>query len=298
MGRNVLLVMAIVMMLLLILWPKKDQRVRVEASAETAVSIEHRIIDNKLTEPEINKVSESNKKPDKLSPDEQYQLEQLMAEISNPEYSGDPFIEASMQQLKLFGCDMFSQSWLSPEMRQHNSSEWLEKTTQQCEAQKRKRPRLYFQSRSFQVNENIPANTEWGQKLKALRSLNHIERKAVSGEFLKFALREQKAHWLMLAMLYNEGQAFDYTGLLNSNNARYNRITSEAALNLLLCEWDDTELCGSSSMIMVMSCVNTPGDCAMRYPEWFEKNYMPGMKADVALLLAYFKTYANGEDVE
>ena len=105
-----------------------------------------------------------------------------------------------MQQLKLFGCDMFSQSWLSPEMRLHNSDVWFKKTTQQCEEQKRKRPRLYFQSRLFQMNQNIPANTAWGQKLKALRSLNHIERKAVSGEFLKFALREQKAHWLMLAM--------------------------------------------------------------------------------------------------
>ena len=222
-----------------------------------------------------------------------------MAEVSNPEYSSDPFVEASIQQLKIFGCDMFSQSWLSAEMRLHNSDVWFKKTTQQCEEQKRKRPRLYFQSRLFQMNQNIPANTAWGQKLKASDKLSNRERREFNGEFLRFALRQQQAHWLMLTIiLQGERHAFDYETWLNSNNDRYSRAIEEAAVNLLMCEWDDTGLCGPGSMIILVSCVNTPGDCGLDYPEWFEKNHMPGFQKDVALVLAKLKAYSKGEDIE
>ena len=193
---------------------------------------------------------------------------------------------------------MLSQSWLSSEMRQKNSKTWFEKTTKHCDAQRRARPRLYFETKTFKVNQNILSNTTWGQRLKAVRTLNNMERRAFNGEFLRFALREKQAHWLLLAMMNGDSNEFDYPLWLSSSNASYNNVIEGTALNLLLCEWDNTGLCGPSSMIMLLSCSNTPGDCGLPYPEWFEKNHMPGVKKDVALVLANLNAFANGEDIE
>ena len=297
---KVSVVIATLLVVLFVLWPdiNNEQSSKEEVTQGNSEPSEHQKAIVNGIKKEANQKSVTVEDKAKLNSEEQYKLNQMMKEVIQAEYSEDPFIEASVQQLKFFGCEMFSQGWLSHDIKNNNDAEWVSKTTKKCSADKKSRPNLYFQSKKFQVYAHLPATSGWGKRLKAARELNQIEKQEFGKEFLRFALRQKQAHWLLLAMLQSNNSVFNLAQWLNTSNTLYMRHIESAAMMLLMCDWDDGDLCDSTSFFMLTSCANTPGDCGMSYPQWFEKNHMPGVKKDVALVLANLNAFANGEDVE
>ena len=93
MARKVMVVSVILVMLFVVFWSNKDNAFQPEvpqASTHlTSVKTQKKAINghSNKTKGHVEKI----KKTAKLSSGEQYQLEQLLKEVSNVEYSADPF---------------------------------------------------------------------------------------------------------------------------------------------------------------------------------------------------------------
>ncbi|WP_154222817.1 hypothetical protein [Marinicella rhabdoformis] len=286
----------------LLQYPEKVRLKKSQEPSQKVKSNDPQIITENNKVPKEPKIKQPQEKPTekKLTSEQEYRLEMVMKEIATPEYSEDPYIETTMQMDQLMYCEMFTRGFLRTELEgKIKNTAWDEQYKKHCAAKRNKHPHVLVSSFTGKPMDWIPATSEWGEKVKALRSIPFAERREKATVLVRLALRSQKAHWLQLS-LQNTGidNTFNYGQWLGTRNKSYQHRVTQLAFDHMICHWDADGLCGPTSGIIAESCYQTPNDCGMPFFEWFEKNHMPGVKKDVALVLTKLKAFANGEDVD
>lgn len=294
---------AVVVLVGLLFWLLIKRPEPVQHIEPQLVSPKKEILDSKTDTKEQSKENTDKKRQNKpkdtiLTPEQKDRFEMLKKEMATPEYSEDLYIEASMQSDQLMYCEMFTRGFLRTELKgKIKNKSWDDAYNKHCAAKRKQYPHLLVSSYSGKQLDWLPATSEMGEKFKKLASMPFNDRKQDAIELTRTALRSKKAHFLMMYQL-NYSNAFDYQGWLGTNNQSYIQRITQLAFSHLLCEWDPEGLCGPNSTLMAELCTQTPSDCGMPFHDWFEKNHMPGIKKDVAIVFNKIKAYAQGEDIE
>ncbi len=302
MANKVLVVLVVIALLLWVVIQQRDQNLHmvsandntdkgsVDTSSKTAEQIK---------KPSEQKIQNKSDEPI-LSPDKEHRLGFLKQELATTVFSDDLFVEASVHSQLMMYCEIFKAGFIRTELKgKIKNKTWEDAYKKHCDAQRTLRPHLLVSMVSSELLDWLPSTSFMGQKFKTLLSLNGDQGEELAIEMIRLAVRNKEAHWLLLVG-QSQGMlnAFNYQEWLGTNNPQYNRQIIQLAQQQLICEWDPGNLCGPYSSLMAQNCWQTPSDCGIPYSEWFEKNHMPGIKKDVALVVNRLRAYARGGDIE
>lgn len=247
---------------------------------------------------ELRSSVDQTKKDNQLSPAQSNQLEKLLQEIESPEYSEDPYVELTLQSMDLNACEVYQYGILRG-IKGKIKEQFLAGFQTRCDAKRKQRPHLLLNELRSASLKDVPATSHWGKRLKSMRTMTREEKLEATKDMMRHALQSQQTHWLVLSAHQNDGyRIFDFAEWLGTSDSYYHTVISYLAYSQLICEWDPNGLCGPHSNLMLSNCWYTPSDCGMPFDAWFEKNHMPGIKKDVALVVANLKSIGEGGDIE
>ncbi|WP_154222815.1 hypothetical protein [Marinicella rhabdoformis] len=214
----------------------------------------------------------------------------LVSEASSQLFSDDVYVEGFSLHIRATECDLLDAEFMKYQLSKSEKGEGiLSKKQEQCQQWKARFPMLSAKLMWNQKSNELPAMSQLGHLIRAFTQLTDpIERVNYAADIFEQGLKEKNPYVLDYIMTHSVYVDEELTAAFDQNNA-YSDLVFSTAVDLLSCEYSQEEFCGAGSWLMLNKCSSNESYCGLTYQQWFEQNFMPGMKQDVVLVLEHLK---------
>lgn len=232
-----------------------------------------------------------------LIEDTEEDLDLLLAEASSQMFSSDVYVEGFSLHLRATECDLLDAKFMKYQLSKSELGEGiLNRKQQQCQLWKTQFPMLSAKLMWNQKSKELPAMSQLGRLIRAFTQLTDpIERVNHAADIFELGLKEKNPYILDYIMTHSVYVDEELTAPFDQNNT-YADLVFSTAVDLLSCEYMQEGFCSANSWLMINKCSSNVDNCGLTYQQWFEKNFMPGMKNDIFSVLNQLKV--KGVDVE
>ncbi|WP_223789957.1 hypothetical protein [Marinicella meishanensis] len=217
-----------------------------------------------------------------------------MAEIADPLFSRDPYLELMSLDAVLWPCtdpermtdffDLYGGAKQPQLQWQKQLSEWCAKHHQSY-------PNILTTMRQGDWLQAVQPTTELGRRIKNRPHIeNDLDRFQHHMGRLKAGIKAQNSAVILRQKTMLQHIIIDtgpYAQAIGSQDHRYVFQILQLASTQLACQMQDGFACAPESGLMANACVKNSAACGLDFMTWYRQNTLPGMQSDVELMAEY-----------